>query len=83
MEMEVKGCMNLPGEWNDRASSVDIHGACLKLYRDQDCTGRVLTVSPENKLWLNNLKKMGFNDVLSSVSSCRPEAPKRKGFISL
>ena len=80
MTMEVKGCKNLPGEWNDRASSIGFQGACLRLYRDQDCTGRLLTLSQDTP-WLNNLKKMGFNDILSSVSSCRPEPPKCKTYI--
>lgn len=78
--IDVKGCTNLPDDWNDRTSSLSLHGKCIKLYKDTDCTGRVVSIlsTPDNKEWLGNLKKLSMNDVISSVSSCRRESPKCK-----
>jgi len=73
--MDVKGCRNVPNEWNDRTSSLVLYGSCLRLYKDQDCTGRMMTVSPQNRLWLADLNRLNFNDQITSISSCKPDSP--------
>ena len=55
-------CVNVPREWNDRASSVNTNGKCFLLYEHENCKGTVMKVANYRNqltsrcLYHNNLK---------------------------
>lgn len=73
MELSGDGCENLPGDFNDRTTSINTHGGCVRLYEHGGCTGRMLEVFPGSGAH-NNLGFNDFNDVTTSVGNC----PRRR-----
>ncbi|XP_026679480.1 uncharacterized protein LOC103509026 [Diaphorina citri] len=73
IEMSGEGCQNLPGDFNDRTSSVNTHGGCVRLYEHGGCTGDVRDVFMGSGAH-NDLGALGFNDKVTSVGNC----PRRR-----
>ncbi|XP_008487632.1 uncharacterized protein LOC103524398 [Diaphorina citri] len=69
IELSGNGCRGIPGDFNDRTSSVNTHGGCIRLYQNSGCTGKSLELFPGSGSH-NNLKAHGFNDKASSVGNC-------------
>uniref|UniRef100_A0A8D8RJI9 Beta/gamma crystallin 'Greek key' domain-containing protein n=1 Tax=Cacopsylla melanoneura TaxID=428564 RepID=A0A8D8RJI9_9HEMI len=69
IEMEGNGCQRIPRDFNDKTSSVNTFGGCVRLYEHRDCRGRVLELFPGSGTH-SNLKKHNFNDKASSVGNC-------------
>lgn len=71
---EISNCTTLPQEWQDRTSSLNIHkSVCVKVFEHADCKGRYVTLRASlhsDSEYLDNLRELGFNDVISSVSPC-------------
>jgi len=71
---DLQNCTNLPSEWQDRTSSLKIYDSvCLKVFEHSDCKGRFVTLRASlhsDSEYLDNLRDLGFNDVISSVSPC-------------
>jgi len=71
---EISNCTNLPDEWQDRTSSLNIHkSVCLKVFEHNDCKGKYVTLKASlhsDSEYLDNLRELEFNDVISSVSPC-------------
>jgi hypothetical protein len=66
----VKGdgrCWNLD-QFNDRTSSVNTRGNCVRLYNDADCEGEWIEVEPGSGG--HGYVGDDYNDKISSVRSC-------------
>jgi len=72
--LNINNCTNLPEDWQDRASSLKIYDSiCLKVYEHADCQGKYVTLRAAHHAdseYLDNLKDIKFNDVISSASPC-------------
>ncbi|XP_026679483.1 uncharacterized protein LOC113467478 [Diaphorina citri] len=73
IEMEGDGCQGIPRDFNDKTSSVNTHGGCVRLYEHDGCTGRTLELFPGSGTHMN-LKAHKFNDKATSVGNC----PRRR-----
>ncbi|ODM91212.1 Protein PRY1 [Orchesella cincta] len=78
-------CANLPGNWNDRISSVDTHGNCIVVWEHGGCSGKSERIAPGTRSH-NHLAAIGFNDQISSYQLCsksgsgpRPPGPPSSG----
>lgn len=67
--MVFEGCQNIPSDFNDKASSVDARGDCVKLYENRCCQGRSIELPVKSPL-VDDLYNAEFDDVVSSVSPC-------------
>lgn len=71
IDASASQCLTLPKEWVNRASSLDINGACVLLYDLPNCVGRVERISPFIKPHAaSNLLFVYMNDVVSSIKLC-------------
>ncbi|ODM93747.1 hypothetical protein Ocin01_12930 [Orchesella cincta] len=72
--LSINNCTNLPNDWQDRTSSLNIHNSvCIKVFEHSGCKGRYITLRAAHHAgseYLENLRDLGFNDVISSVSPC-------------
>lgn len=61
-------------EWQDRTSSLHIfQSVCIKVFEHSGCKGKYVTLRAAfhaDSEYLDNLRELGFNDVISSVSPC-------------
>lgn len=73
IEMSGNGCKNVQSDFNDKTTSVNTHGGCVRLYQNAGCTGKMLELFPGSGAH-NNLGSHGFNDKTSSVGNC----PRRR-----
>ena len=80
LEMVVHSlkCTPLPRKWREMTSSVDSHGSCLVFYEFPDCSGRHMTLRPGTATYVSNLKKIRFNDVISSAKACTPAVTRKQ-----
>jgi len=63
------GCANLPGNWNDRVSSVNTHNNCITVWEHGGCSGRSERIAPGTPHH-NHLAGLGINDEISSFQLC-------------
>ncbi|KAL1452083.1 hypothetical protein WDU94_006397 [Cyamophila willieti] len=69
-ESEGSDCHNYVGNaFNDKASSIDTHGTCVRLYYHHSCQGDYIEVFP-GSLHHRDLSNLGFQDTASSIGSC-------------
>ncbi|CAL8122616.1 unnamed protein product [Orchesella dallaii] len=72
--ISINNCTNLPNDWQDRTSSLNIYDSvCIKVFEHSGCKGRYITLRAAHHAgseYLDNLRDLGFNDVISSVSPC-------------
>ncbi|KAL1453656.1 hypothetical protein WDU94_009977 [Cyamophila willieti] len=59
----------LGDDFNDKASSIDTHGTCVRLYADAFCEADNIDVFP-GSLFHKNLKDLGFQQSVSSLGPC-------------
>ncbi|KAL1453935.1 hypothetical protein WDU94_010236 [Cyamophila willieti] len=71
IEMSGDGCVNVPDDFNDQATSVNTHGGCVRLYQNGGCSGRSIEVYPGTGAHDNLGFHDDFNDRTSSVGPCR------------
>lgn len=62
-------CVNMPGTFNDKASSIDTYNTCMRVFEHGNCQGRSFEYRPGNGYHFN-MGQDGFNDVVSSVIAC-------------
>jgi hypothetical protein len=62
-------CVNIFKDFNDRASSVDTQGQCVKLYEHGDCQGRSIRVGPDTPSH-DDLSQLQFDNMVSAVGDC-------------
>lgn len=66
---DVCQCTNLPNYANDKVSSVNTHGHCVKLYSDKNCGGKMVELDVASGSH-GDLQAIAFNDVTSSINVC-------------
>ncbi|CAL8072454.1 unnamed protein product [Orchesella dallaii] len=64
-----EGCQNIPSDFNDKASSIDSRGDCIRLYENRCCQGRSIELPAKSPL-IDDLYNAEFDDVVSSISPC-------------
>jgi len=62
------GCLNVPMEWDDLASSID-PSACIIVYKHPNCQGPRVRLEPWT-FGTAHLREINFEDKISSVSPC-------------
>lgn len=62
-------CINFHPEFNDRASSINTEGKCIRLYEHTNCGGREVTFAPGTPDH-SDFTRLGFNDMASSFRVC-------------
>lgn len=67
--LAFQGCQNIPTDFNDKASSLDSRGKCIRLYENRCCQGRSLEL-PSGSPLIEDLYNAEFDDVVSSISPC-------------
>jgi len=73
MEINEKGCTNVPLNWENQAESVDTHGSCIKFYDLPYCRGKYVAMQPYHGTFQDNLQLLAFNKLISSASPCGPK----------
>lgn len=63
-----KKCHNLDS-FNNRISSINTNGKCVKVFVSPNCRGRSRSIAPGTNCH-NNLKECGMNDLISSMRIC-------------
>jgi len=64
-----ENCKNLPQDWKDHASSVELRSTCVILFSGESCKGRAIRLEP-NDLGTWNLNAVDFNDITQSLQEC-------------
>lgn len=61
-------CYNF-GHWNDRISSINTRGSCVRVFLDSNCHGASYRIAPGTDCH-SNLGQCGMNDKASSIQAC-------------
>ncbi|CAL8110286.1 unnamed protein product [Orchesella dallaii] len=69
VEISPGHCTNLPGDWNDRISSINTQGHCAIGYEHGDCGGRGERFAPGTPHH-GHLTNLNFNDAITSFKQC-------------
>lgn len=69
--MAPGSCENLPGNWNDRASSLTTNDNCFLIFEHGDCHGRSTRMAPGTPSH-DNLDQINFNKAITSLQVCTP-----------
>lgn len=78
IDLSGSGCVNIGKDFNDKASSANTHGGCVRLYQNGGCLGEHRELFPGSASH-NNLGKLGFNDRTSAVGPCPPRGKRSIG----
>ncbi|CAH0382036.1 unnamed protein product [Bemisia tabaci] len=73
IDVSGNGCVNVGKDFNDRTSSVNTHGGCIRIYQHGNCLGDMKELFPGSAAH-DNLRALGFNDKLTSIGPC----PRRR-----
>ncbi|KAE9551109.1 hypothetical protein FO519_005687 [Halicephalobus sp. NKZ332] len=65
----VSGCTNLIPAWDDRASSINTHDNCIRVYTGRDCSERSRLISPGTYCH-SHLTECNMNKKISSMKPC-------------
>ncbi|OXA42458.1 uncharacterized protein LOC118438794 [Folsomia candida] len=78
-------CMTL-GSYNDKASSIDPHGGCIKVWRDAGCSGPSMIITEQrgcsknlatcdisNSVEAEKEQRVTWDNSISSISTCSKE----------
>lgn len=64
-------CVNLPGAWNDRASSINTNENCVIVFKDSDCHGQSTHLEPGTPFH-HHLDGIDFDNSITSAQVCTP-----------
>ncbi|XP_018897278.2 uncharacterized protein [Bemisia tabaci] len=68
-DLHGDSCKNVKANHHDKASSINTHDTCVKIWKELDCTGDKQEVKPGSQFhW--KLSELGFDNVLSSIGPC-------------
>ncbi|CAH0388122.1 unnamed protein product [Bemisia tabaci] len=62
-------CVNVADDMADKASSINTHDNCVRIYEDVDCGGLSLEVKPGTASHFS-LKNLHFDNMMSSIGPC-------------
>lgn len=66
---KLRTCVNIPAEHQHLTSSINTHGGCIRVYPEENCTGRSIEVSPRTGAHYQ-LSLADFNNRAVSIGPC-------------